>query len=275
MEQFHYSCDKYCPLPTASHQIQLKETRKIFSAKSEIVCKLYCIWRQSWRRDAIMKIQWGRNLHIYHKSSGCGLFFSWFIGTKRQEVTGRSCKLLWTASILGAHQPGKLQENVSSWLFQAFENVPRQKRSHRTLDDSKSVSCALKNPADSVVLCVVLLFKWGITVFQISICASKMFQGYLKPSRLQLVTARITVVVDGNVSLPFDVWAHSRPFIPTQMYWLSSESLLHPRLGLFSAVMARNSLQPSLAAVSTRTVVERTCFTMKFFSLPSISFTQV
>lgn len=97
---------------------------KIFNAKSKMVCILYCIWRQRWRSYAIMRIQWGQNLHNRHKSSCYGLFFRRFNGTLMQKVRGRSHKLLWTASILGACLPGKLGEMSATDYFRRLRMFP-------------------------------------------------------------------------------------------------------------------------------------------------------
>lgn len=110
-----------------------------------------------WRSYVIMKIHWWWNLHNCHRHSCCGRFCSRFNATIKQEVRGRSRKLLWVASILGACWPGKLRENVSGWLFQASENVPWRRQSHSTLDKSKNVSRVLRNQAAKVILCVVSL----------------------------------------------------------------------------------------------------------------------
>lgn len=113
--------------------------------------------------QSLKMIHWWWNLHNCHRHSCCGLFCSRYNGTIKQvRSRRRSRKLLWTASILGACWPGKLWENVSGWLFQAFENVSWQQQSHSTIQ--KCVTCCSE----------IRLRKWSCVWFYPAVLKQEM-----------------------------------------------------------------------------------------------------
>lgn len=158
-----------------------------------------------------MNIQWGWNLHSCHnchRPSFCRLLLSRFNGTIKQKVGGRSRKLFWTASILGACWPGKTsgkchQLAISGiWECSLTATIAQYagqiKRMHHVCSE---IGC------ESDLVCGLTVLQQEIFHHWIFIRALKMFQGHLKPSCLQFVTVTAQITADGHVSFPSHFYA--------------------------------------------------------------------
>lgn len=218
-----------------------------------------------------MNIQWGWNLHSCHnchRPSFCRLLLSRFNGTIKQKVGGRSRKLFWTASILGACWPGKTsgkchQLAISGiWECSLTATIAQYagqiKRMHHVCSE---IGC------ESDLVRFNSVTTRDFSPLNLHPCVKNVSRS---------LETTLSPVCDCDCSdhcrwsrfLPFPLlrWSHSCLFIPTQVYWLCSEPLFYPGLGVFSAVVARNSLQPSLTAVGVRTLESVLLCEFFFFS---------